>query len=264
MKASIVALVTLFALPNARAENKATAEWIPESTAVAAGKEFRTVINLKIDEDWHTYWENPGEGGLPISVDAELPEGWTLGKIQFPTPIAFMTGSLHGFGYQNEVLFPLTITPPVASEATKLPEGIVAKISWLSCNDGSCVPGEAELSLGEAQPDLVEESYAALPIRVPGASLNIDAKAKILKLRLTLPSSWNVDISNFKVFPVTRNIVDPSADFRFKRDNGGWTAEVPKSEYLDESPKSLTILIVGSKGRAWEVSTAPAALSPDL
>lgn len=129
MTVSVLALATVLALPSVHAENMATAEWIPESNKVAPGELFRTVVRMKVNEGWHTYWENPGEGGLPIAVKAELPEGWTLGKIQFPAPIAFTTGQLHGFGYEGEVLFPLTITPPAGSDATELPAGIVPKIT---------------------------------------------------------------------------------------------------------------------------------------
>ncbi len=73
---------------SASGEGKASAEWL----AGSIGKEIRTVIRMKIDSGWHTYWENPGEGGLPLSIEIELPEGWKAAEISYPTPVRFMTG----------------------------------------------------------------------------------------------------------------------------------------------------------------------------
>ncbi len=267
MKVSILALAlaSLLALPAAHAQNTATAEWIPESAEVAPGKDFRTVIRLKVDEGWHTYWENPGEGGLPIAVKAELPEGWTLGKIQFPAPIAFKTGPLSGFGYEGEVLFPLTISPPAGSDATALPSGIAPKITWLTCDDSACIPGKAQPTLSAPQPDLVEKAYAALPVPVPGAKVTLIDKGEFLQLRITLPPTWKVDISGVKVFPVTRNIIDPSAVISLGRDTDitpDWIATAPKSEYLDGIPAEFSLILIRTDGTAWKISTAPAPPEP--
>lgn len=260
MKTLALAIASILTLHCIHAQNKATAEWIPESATVAPGNEFRTIVRLKIDEGWHTYWENPGEGGLPISVKAELPEGWTLSEIQFPAPVAFTTGPLHGFGYEGEVLFPLTITPPVGSEIAKLPKDIVPKITWLTCNDKSCVPGKAEPVLSKPQPELVEEAYAQLPEKISAASLSSDTTGDNVRLYLTLPAKADLDPTVSKVFPVTRDVIDPSAKPIFvkvddKRDT--WTATAPKSEYIDGTPNKLSLVIVDATGKAWQVSTAP-------
>lgn len=260
MKFPVFAFVSFIALPSAHAQDKATAEWIPESAKVAPGEPFRTVVRMKVDEGWHTYWENPGEGGLPIAVKAELPDGWALGKIQFPAPIAFKTGPLHGFGYEGEVLFPLTLTPPAGSEATELPAGTVAKITWLTCNDKSCIPGKAEPGLSTAQPELVEKAYAQLPNEIPGATLVSDTSGENVKLTLTLPAASELDPTSCKVFPVTRNVIDPSAKPFFEKESDKvdtWISTAAKSEYLDGTPKELSIVLVSSGGGIWKISTAP-------
>lgn len=258
MKLPALALGSLLALPAVHAQNKASAEWIPESGKVSPGQPFRTVVRLKVDEGWHTYWENPGEGGLPIKATADLPGGWTLGKIRFPAPIAFTTGALHGFGYKGQVLFPLTITPPAGSDATELPEGIVAEITWLTCNDSSCVPGKAEPTLADAQPELVEKAYAQLPEEIPGATLSFEISGDGVQLNLTLTSGSEVDPASCKVFPVTRNFIAPSSKPAFVKDGekaDTWTLSAPKSEYLEGTPETLSLVLVGKTGKAWAVSS---------
>ena len=240
MKAPILAIAALLALPTARSENKAIAEWIPELAEVAPGAEFRTVVRLKIDHGWHTYWENPGDAGLPISAEADLPEGWTLSPIKFPAPISFMTGELHGYGYEGEALFPLTITQPEGSRDTKLPEGILAKITWLTCNEESCVPGSAEVGLQAPSPTLIATAYSALPSPFPiqDSYLSVSRKDKNLTVTFTLPHTWSdtskpknmdaepskiesyglgIDPSEFTVFPVSQNIISPAAKLQFQK-----------------------------------------------
>ncbi len=258
MKVPTLALAAILTLPAAHAENMATAEWIPETAKITPGQPFRTVIRMEIDKGWHTYWENPGEGGLPLSVKAELPEGWTLGEVQFPAPIAFTTGSLHGYGYEGEVHFPLTITPPTGSDATELPAGIVPIISWLTCNDQSCVPGKAEPTLSAPQPELVAKAYAALPEEIPAATLSSAITGESITLTLTLPADSKLDPTTCTVFPVTRNILAPSAKPTFEKDSNKpntWTATAPISEYLDGNPDTPSIVLVDTDGKAWSISS---------
>lgn len=258
MKPPVLALILLFTLPNSNAQNKAKAEWIPEFAAVSPGEAFRTVIRLSIDEGWHTYWENPGEGGLPIAVKADLPEGWTLGEIQFPPPSPFKTGELHGFGYEGLVLFPLTITPPEGSEATMLPDGTVAKVTWLTCNDKSCVPGKAELSLAPADSTLVANAYSALPVEIPGAELFFEESEGDIGFVLRLSTDSDLDPGAMTIFPATRNVLAPSAMPTFEKSKAAsnlWKATAPRNEYLEGSPESLTLVLVEKNGKAWTVST---------
>ncbi|NBS98820.1 MAG: protein-disulfide reductase, partial [Betaproteobacteria bacterium] len=41
------------------------AELIADQAAVVPGRAFRLGLRLKHDTDWHTYWRNPGDSGLP-------------------------------------------------------------------------------------------------------------------------------------------------------------------------------------------------------
>ena len=258
MNIPTLALASLLAIPAALAENMATAEWIPETAAITPGQPFRTIVRLEIDKGWHTYWENPGEGGLPLSVEVELPDGWTLGEIQFPAPIAFTTGALHGYGYEREVHLPLTITPPAGSNATEFPAGITPAISWLTCNDQSCVPGKANPTLSPPQPEIVEKAYAALPEEIPAATLATSIEGENVTLTLTLPANIKLDPTTCTVFPATRNVLTPSAKPTFGKHDSSpdtWTTTAPKSEYLEGTPKTLTLVLVDAAGKAWTVST---------
>jgi len=60
-----------------------------------------------------TYWINPGTG-YATKLDWKLPAGWTAGEIQWPAPSILRdhTGAVVGNGYNDEILLPVTLTPP--------------------------------------------------------------------------------------------------------------------------------------------------------
>lgn len=246
---------------SASAENKATAEWLAHPADLEKGETIRTIIRMEVDEGWHTYWVNPGEGGMPPKLGATLPEGWQISEIQYPAPKRFFTGELPGFGYEGKVDFPVTITP--VENAHQTPR-ITATLSWLTCDDGSCVPGDAELSLTASKdPAVIENAYSALAKPIPDASLKLESVGENLKLSLTIPSIEIFDPKTItNVFPKTPDTVDTAAPIDFKEDSktpGTWTATVPKSEYLSGEPEAMTLVIAteGKDGKAlWEITSS--------
>lgn len=252
MKSALFAAAIL-ALP-AAAESPASATWIAESMTAKPGEPIRTVVIMKVSEGWHTYWENPGEGGMPLEIEATLPEGWAIGTIQHPVPKRFMTGDLPGFGYEGEIHFPITLTAPDGFEGA-IPK-ITATFSWLTCNDETCLPGEAEMTLAAApETQAVAAAFSALPQPVSGAKLTLAAEGENILLTLTAPKDF--DASVFEIFPATRNVIAPAANLRFSKGEGNtWTATAPKSEYLEGEPKQLTLVLAAPGKGAWKIYSA--------
>ena len=99
-------------------------------------------IYFKLDQGWHVYWKNAGDAGEPPRVRWTLPTGVTAGEMQFPAPKRLPNGPLMDYGYENEVLFPFTLT--VAKSAKPGPAPLHAKVDWIVCRE-VCIPGKAEL-----------------------------------------------------------------------------------------------------------------------
>lgn len=251
------ALLSLLIASSALAdEQRATATWMTAKN-VSVGGPIQTVIQMKITEGWHTYWKNPGEGGIPVKIEAKLPEGWTLGEIQYPAPRRFTNGELPSIGYEGEVTFPITIYPAKGSNGS-LPQ-IQATLSWLTCNESSCVPGEANITLcatGDATS--IQKAYQAIPKPLEEAKLDFVADEKQVILNLTLPEKSKIDPSTYEVFPVTPDVISAAPAFKFtasKDKPGTWTATAKSSEYIDLKLKSLTIELFKSGGESWSVSS---------
>lgn len=235
----------------------ATATWLTANKSTTNGKPIQTVIHMKVSAGWHTYWKNPGEGGIPMKIEAKLPDGWTIGEIQYPAPKRYSSADLPSIGYGGEVILPITIHPPKTADGP-LP-AIKATLSWLTCNDASCVPGEAELTLsttGDAS--LLEKAYAATPKPLEDANLQFVADEKQVRLTLTLPEKSKIDPSTYDVFPVTPDSISAAAELRFKASDSKpntWVATGKSSEYLDVKIDSIAIDLFKSGEAAWSVSS---------
>lgn len=261
---STVVLLSLSSLTLAGIRSgHAEADWITSSSTYSVGIPVQTAIRLKIDPKWHTYWSNPGEGGMKMSVTWELPEGWQAGALEYPTPMRFMTGELPGFGYEGTVIFPVEFNPPAGASGTVKLKG---SASWLTCNDDKCVPGDANFELvltaGNAQPtseaSLIEIARRKIPQPAHGYSLAIVENEKTLKLTINLPADLKIKMADFECFPATAQVIDSAAKFDFVQSGTAWTAEVPKSEYIT-SPIPPVTLVFASKNHlpSWAVSTIP-------
>ncbi|MEI8233881.1 MAG: thioredoxin family protein [Verrucomicrobiota bacterium] len=123
-----------------------TAELVAETTAAVPGRPFTAALHLWMAPGWHTYWQNPGDSGLPVTVTWKLPPGWQAGPLQWPIPQKHVEeGDMITYGYEGEVLLLAELTPPTdaAPGATVTLE---AKADWLAC-EKTCVPGGAALTL---------------------------------------------------------------------------------------------------------------------
>jgi DsbC/DsbD-like thiol-disulfide interchange protein len=224
------------------------AELIANSASYKPGAPITMGIRLKVEEGWHTYWSNPGVGGMPLKVTWTLPEGWRAGELRQPVPKKFMTGELPGFGYEKEAIFLTNLTPPAEAQGDA---EVKVKVSWLTCNDSSCVPGDAELSLnlpaGEGKPGgevaAIFQAEKKVPVSLEGAELTVEEAGNILTLRLKTPPGINLQGS--VIYAATPEVVDPAATIVFKLAKTEWIATVKKNEYADGPPTLLDIVLFG-------------------
>ena len=137
-----------------------TAELIALGPAIAPGGTQQVGLVLTMEKHWHVYWINPGDSGEPPKIAWTLPAGVSAGPMQFPIPQRLPLGPLMDFGYEGEVVFPVTIA--ATSTLKPGPLHLDAQVSWLVCAE-VCVPGKAHLGI-----DLVVQP-GAQQVPLPGA-----------------------------------------------------------------------------------------------
>jgi thiol:disulfide interchange protein DsbD len=118
---------------------------ISDQTAIQPGRIFRVGLHFHLEKGWHIYWLNPGDSGEPPKVQWTLPEGYRAGPLMWPTPRRIPDHSLIDYGYEDEVLLPAEIRPPV-NLATGHEAGLGLSVTWLVCRE-VCIPGRAALTL---------------------------------------------------------------------------------------------------------------------
>ena len=53
----------------------------------SAGETLTLAIHFEpVSDEWHGYWSNPGDAGLGMALDWDLPDGWEAGEPQYPVP----------------------------------------------------------------------------------------------------------------------------------------------------------------------------------
>ncbi|TIX50609.1 protein-disulfide reductase DsbD family protein [Alteraurantiacibacter aquimixticola] len=225
------------ALPaQAQQQNHIAADLVAEAAPVA-GEAMQVAFLFRPEEGWHGYWSNPGDAGLGMRLDWNLPEGWEAGEPQYPVPQQLVIAGLMNHVYEHDyaVLVPITV-PEGAALANWAPVTVDAE--WLACTDQICVPESATLTLRVPQVEGAAEAFdsyrAALPPLIDSAA-SFALAGDTLRIAIPLPAS--MDIAAPHVFVAQDRI---SADRRvayaepqvFRRTGDMLVAEVPLAELI--------------------------------
>jgi DsbC/DsbD-like thiol-disulfide interchange protein len=109
------------------------------------------VLDFQLKKDWHIYWENSGDTGLPTEFEVKTP-GVEQGEPVWSVPHQIARpGDLTDFGYERHA----TIVVPLSA----LPENggsVTATVRYLVCRADSCIPGVAELTLSKGEAELYD------------------------------------------------------------------------------------------------------------
>ncbi len=207
----------------------AEVELIAEKTELVIGEKNVIGLSIKHAPHWHTYWKNPGDSGYPTKITWQLPTGYGVGEFDWPTPKRLATGPIVNFGYEGEVLLPLTISVPLAA---KVGESVTLKgrAEWLVCKD-VCIPEEGTVSLTlpvakEHAATNAAGRFAAARAATPGdasawkATLYVAANpAREAWLDVVAPAGAAA-LTVLDVFPVPEQVNDPSVQQVYRTATG--------------------------------------------
>ena len=89
--------------------------------------------------EWHGYWSNPGDAGLGMQLDWQLPDGWEAGDALYPLPHRLVIGGLMNHVYEGEYAVLVPVSVPSGADVGKAGP-ITVTASYLACTDTICVP----------------------------------------------------------------------------------------------------------------------------
>jgi thiol:disulfide interchange protein len=211
-------IVMLCSAPAVAADIQARNVTISVSLESAATQNSTVWVAVRqtIRAGWHTYWQNPGMAGLPLTIDWQLPEGVTAGEIRWPVPERFEAGGVVGYGYRDQAIFlaPLMIgnLPALARNAANM------KLSWLVCAE-MCIPEEAVIHLDLNQPrhdpDLFAKARASLPQVFPG-TVSATYDERTLKLSMRSSALPDARPDRLQFFPGAAGLIDDAVKPEFR------------------------------------------------
>jgi thiol:disulfide interchange protein len=220
---------------------------------VAVGSTVWVGLQLTHQPEWHTYWKNSGDSGLPTQLQWTLPKGVVAGEIAWPTPKKIAVGTLANYGYEGKLLLPvpLTITPEYKAPLLGGELPIKLNATWLVCRK-ECIPEEGEFTLKlptqgsmSSNTGEFEAAFAAQPKAITGES-SVALSAKSLKFSVAgLPASAQGKTLEF--FPETSEVIETAAPVVQSWGTGAnsniWTGEVPLSAQRSNSPAVIPVVL---------------------
>ena len=256
----LIALSLVFvSLLRAATPTHVQASLVAADATVQTGHPLTVALRLVHDPHWHTYWINPGTG-YATKLEWKLPAGWTAGDIQWPAPSILRdhTGAVVGNGYNDEILLPVTLTPPADLKVGDKVE-LKAGAEWLMCED-VCIPGNADVSLtlnvaGEAPKldarwgEKIRATVAGLPRADAAWKVAVSRNAKNIFLTVTPAASGEPVPSDLHLF-ADDNLVAYELPQIVKPDgHGGFALTLPISP--DGPPDAKKLLGVLTSESGW-------------
>jgi thiol:disulfide interchange protein DsbD len=213
---------------------------------VQAGQRVWLGLQIEHAPDWHTYWKNSGDSGMPTELHWTLPPGVTAGEISWPAPRKFPLGDLANYGYSGTVLLPVPLVVEPTFQGSTLDVQLHA--TWLVCRK-ECIPeeGQFKLQLPVAQATAAHQAafdsaWLAAPRVLNASSSDLTTDKTHLKARLTgLPSAW--ENKTLEIFPEIPGLIVPGAPWKQTWKGDTWTGELLLSPERSESPTTVPLVL---------------------
>jgi thiol:disulfide interchange protein len=213
-------LLCLLLAPAAAGAQHIVPQLVAEGAAPPGG-EVELSIHMRPEPGWHGYWQNPGDAGLPMTVDWRLPPGFSAGALRYPVPTRLTVAGLMNYVFEHDYAVLVRLKVPANASGT-IP--VRAAATWLACTDKICVPERGELSLdvpvGQVTPNRAKFDAWRQALPQPLATpAHFAAEGNRLRVAIPLPAS--VAVGEPYLFPTTDDVVDYEARQQFRR-SGDW------------------------------------------
>jgi DsbC/DsbD-like thiol-disulfide interchange protein len=223
---------------------------------------FMIGVRFRIDDGWNLYWKNPGDAGLPIEVTWVLPEGFSAGPLQLPTPEKIVHDGVIAYGYTDEVLLLSRITPRPGYTAID-DETIAADLDYLVCRE-RCLAGNMTVSLtlndktARSGPDhhhLFGEFTSRLPRPVSDIGISAGKPQLTDRTLITIPFHGTA-LSDFYPEQIPDFVIDYSS---IRIEGGTISMHVTPSEESASLREIRGLVIAGGRGYELVVPVPPRA-----
>jgi thiol:disulfide interchange protein DsbD len=221
-----------------------------------------------MEEGWHTYWKNPGDSGEPVSIQWDLPNGFTASAIQWPFPHRYDAQVLTSYAYSDRVLLPVQIQSPddlsVGESVT-----LTGTANWLICAE-VCLPAsgsvertidvtESRVAASRQEVRRVESFQQKVPVEAPSWQTEASQSTGSYALAFTRPDGSVPDFSSglsgrngeVQFFPDEADVLDHTAAQPLARQDDAYVLALQASPYASSPVDTLRGVLVAEEGTSW-------------
>lgn len=175
------------------------------------------LINLK--DDWHIYWRNPGDNGLPTEIEFILPYGFTSSEIKFPVPKVFYSDEIVNYGYANPVLLMSELFIPKDFPRKEI--SISAKLTSLICKElCKAFDTTVTISLDMSKEFIADDNISTLfkstnemlPHKIHNLDISAVSKSDFVYLKILFDQIENQSLKDFYFYPYEAGVFRNSTE----------------------------------------------------
>ncbi len=224
---------------------------------VAPGEPLWVGLSITHQPEWHTYWKNPGDSGLPTELAWTLPPGLDAGEIAWPLPRKIPIGNLANYGYEGTLLLPVPVTVASTFAPGPLARDVTIKLhaTWLVCRK-ECIPEEGNFTLQLPIQSTTALSGAAFeaaakaqpkPVLAGTNGIVPDSQAQIADGKMLQVSVQGLPVAlrgkALDLFPETSEVIDNAASWKQAWNGSVWTAQIHLSDQRSASPNRMPVVL---------------------
>jgi thiol:disulfide interchange protein DsbD len=268
MKPNITTIIILFlfiltiqSLAFAQQNSLAEAKLVIDSYTPKKDSTLSIGVLINLKDDWHIYWRNPGDSGLPTEIEFILPNGVTASEIKFPIPEIFTSDEIVNYGYSHQVLLMSELSIPNNFSQKEI--SLSAKITSLICKDlckafDTTLTIKIDLSKDIYPTKLISDEFdftkSILPIK--NHTLKTSAITKSDSVYLKVSGDEIINVSNIKFLSYNAGIFRNSIKQNvFKKENH-FEIILEPDPFRVNSPTLLNGIIIlnDDQTKAFEIS----------
>lgn len=201
-----------------------TAKLVSLTEHVVPGEKIELAVVFTMVNDWHIYWQNPGDAGMATFFDWQMPDGFEVVSELEPAPVRYVEDGITTFIHEEEAIYLFTLQSPETLDDSVR---IWVNVDWLECKS-ICLTGFANLSVKlpvstdkiNLPLELIEvgmRARAALPMEAPNLTRSASIKEDELTLTLRGFHSAMWDIREIDFFPEDELVYDISVRPQLKK-----------------------------------------------
>ncbi len=207
-----------------------------------ANGRYRAGIEIIMPPGSHTYWKQPGEAGVPPVFAFNGSDNVAKADVLFPVPSRIEEDGISIFGYRDQVVFPVLVTPAKPSDPARLD----VDVNYAVCNK-ICVPEHATASLALSGPSRDGSLVLTALAKVPHAATAAELKALAINFEPNAPKpTWTLVWSGPS--PVEDLFADAPEGFFFETRKIGPNRFLLVAEQMLPEPKQVPVVLTVTSG----------------